>query len=150
MIRVFVYGTLKKGEPNHYWLEDSEKGDHKYVGEGLTKSKYPLVVATRYNIPFLLDSPGKGHNIKGEIYEVDRKMLSNLDILEDHPNFYVRRLEEIEFNSTTHQCWTYFLPKFKPGLLEKKMLDCYFNDPNQPYLERYLRDPAFDFKTEIL
>jgi gamma-glutamylaminecyclotransferase len=31
----------------------------------------------------------------GEIYEVDDNMLSKLDILEDHPSYYVRELDEI-------------------------------------------------------
>ena len=56
--RVFVYGTLKKGEPNHYWLTDEKNGKAVYVGSGKTSTKYPLVIASRYNIPFLLDQPG--------------------------------------------------------------------------------------------
>lgn len=59
--KVFVYGTLKKGEPNHHWLEDVQKGRHTFVSEGQTLTEYPLVVATKYNIPFLLDAPGMGH-----------------------------------------------------------------------------------------
>ena len=30
--------------------------------------RYPLVIASRYNIPFLLDKPGTGNQIRGEIY----------------------------------------------------------------------------------
>ena len=49
----------------------------------------------RYNIPYLLDKPGTGHNICGEVYEVDEKMLGKLDELEDHPTYYERRLEKV-------------------------------------------------------
>ena len=50
---------------------------------------------TRYNIPYLIDKPGSGNKIHGEVYEVDENMLRNLDILEDHPNYYQRRLEKV-------------------------------------------------------
>lgn len=33
--------------------------------------------------------------ISGEVYEVDDTMLSKLDILEDHPNYYVREIDNI-------------------------------------------------------
>ncbi len=57
---VFVYGTLKKGEPNHHWLTNQDHGSAKFVGAGTTKELYPLVIASKYNIPFLLDKPGTG------------------------------------------------------------------------------------------
>ena len=63
---VFVYGTLKTGEPNHHVLQDPTKGKKELLGVGETVSKYPLVVASRYNIPYLLDAPGKGLNVKGD------------------------------------------------------------------------------------
>ena len=56
MHRVFVYGTLKKGQPNFYLLEDAAIGLSKYVGDGVTVQKWPLVVGTPYNIPFILDN----------------------------------------------------------------------------------------------
>ena len=39
----------------------------------------------RYNIPYLLDAPGQGHCITGEVYSVDEQQLEKLDELEDHP-----------------------------------------------------------------
>ena len=59
----------------------------------LSMSKHSSNV--RYNIPYLLDMPGTGHNICGEVYEVDEKMLGKLDELEDHPTYYERRLEKV-------------------------------------------------------
>ena len=43
------YGTLKKDFPNSYCLADV-----KFVGEAQTVDKYPLIVASRFNIPYLL------------------------------------------------------------------------------------------------
>ena len=59
---VFVYGTLKKGQPNHYVME--QFGNCQFFGTGCTKLKYPLIIDTDTNLPFMLDAPGKGqvHN----------------------------------------------------------------------------------------
>ncbi|XP_075988294.1 putative gamma-glutamylcyclotransferase CG2811 isoform X2 [Anticarsia gemmatalis] len=141
--KVFVYGTLKRNEPNHHWLTNKENGVSNFVGDGVTASKYPLIIATRYNIPFLLYSPGEGHYVKGDVYEVDDKMLSKLDILEDHPNYYIREMDDIKvFNQSTNKeeiikCWVYFLKKFKPELLKRPTMESYSSaGPHQlPYME---------------
>lgn len=57
---VFVYGTLKEGEPNQHWLTNKNNGSAKLIGQATTTEKYPLVIASKYNIPFLLDKPGVG------------------------------------------------------------------------------------------
>lgn len=56
--KVFVYGTLKKEEPNHSWFSKEKGGYYKFLYEAKTKEKYPLIIGTKYNIPFLLHSPG--------------------------------------------------------------------------------------------
>ncbi|XP_045508477.1 putative gamma-glutamylcyclotransferase CG2811 isoform X3 [Colias croceus] len=129
--KVFVYGTLKRNEPNHHWLTNPEHGTGTFLTEGITKNKYPLIIATKYNIPFLLYSPGDGHHIKGEIYEVDDIMLSKLDILEDHPKWYVREIDDIlvkkpgSNDEEIVKCWVYFLKNFRPELLKRQLFECY-------------------------
>lgn len=56
----FVYGTLKRGEPNHHWLTGTDNGSATFVGTGVTQNKFPLVIASCYNIPFLIDQSGTG------------------------------------------------------------------------------------------
>lgn len=65
LLRVFVYGTLKHGQPNHYWLTDTKNGSAEFVTHGKTNNIFPLVIGTQYNVPFLLNKPGVGRNIKG-------------------------------------------------------------------------------------
>ncbi|XP_053669703.1 putative gamma-glutamylcyclotransferase CG2811 [Anopheles nili] len=138
--RVFVYGTLKRGEPNHHWLTDVTNGKARFIAKGHTTVRYPLVVASPYNIPFLLDVPGRGHFIAGEIYEVDDPMLSRLDVLEDYPKLYDRRPEVIQRveaadGTAEESCLIYLMKSFPKQLLEKPMLEEYRDCPEQPYTE---------------
>lgn len=79
--KVFVYGTLRKGGGNHSLLKDAI-----YVGKAITNEKYSMYVS---GIPYV-NPNDKETNIVGEIYQVDKKTLDNLDILEGHPSWYFR------------------------------------------------------------
>ena len=58
---LFVYGTLKRGQPNEAVMRDKESGQATLIGRGITDEKWPLVIASRYNVPYLLNVPGSGH-----------------------------------------------------------------------------------------
>lgn len=111
---VFVYGTLKKGEPNHYWLNNPENGLSKFVKRAITVAKYPLVVGQKYNTPFLLKNPGVGNHILGEVYIIDNFMLQNLDKLKGAPVYYHREIDVVRFIQSDSEgndevlCWIYF------------------------------------------
>ena len=47
---VFVYGTLKKGEPNHHWLSDTQNGFQQFLGQAETVNMFPLVIASRLDL----------------------------------------------------------------------------------------------------
>ena len=59
--KVFVYGTLKYGNPNHCHLLNAKNGYSKFMCNAVTKKKYPLVVSSTANIPFLINKEGAGH-----------------------------------------------------------------------------------------
>ncbi|XP_025922326.1 gamma-glutamylaminecyclotransferase isoform X1 [Apteryx rowi] len=96
MARVFVYGTLKQGQPNYRHMLNTAKGVAKFQGRGRTVEKYPLVIAGKYNIPYMLNIPGTGHHVAGEIYSVDDQMLQFLDEFEGCPDMYQRTPMSIE------------------------------------------------------
>ncbi|XP_038576588.1 gamma-glutamylaminecyclotransferase-like isoform X1 [Micropterus salmoides] len=96
MARVFVYGTLKKGQPNYNRMLDSANGKAEFLASARTTHKYPLVIAGNYNIPFLLNIPDQGHQVQGEIYKVDDQMLTFLDAFEGVPTMYQRTLVKLE------------------------------------------------------
>ncbi|MEE6470811.1 hypothetical protein FKM82_009070 [Ascaphus truei] len=96
MTDIFVYGTLKKGQPNDHFMINCEHGKAVFKGTGKTVDKYPLVIAEKGNIPFLLNVPGTGHHIVGEIYSVDDQLLQFLDEFECCPDMYQRSPKGIE------------------------------------------------------
>jgi len=139
---VFVYGTLKRNEPNHGYLSTS-----KFVTTACTTEKYPLVIASKYNIPFALDCAGVGNKLKGEIYSVNEESLAALDVLENHPVLYERQLQEFEVeNGTNQKAWIYLLKKFKSEMLELPFYDSYTSEGNhgKRYVPRYEREEPLD------
>ncbi len=75
---VFVYGTLKRGFPNHARF----LGGARRVGEFQTVEAYPLVLDGERLSPCLIDRPGAGKAVQGEVYAVDPPTLAALDRLE--------------------------------------------------------------------
>ncbi|CAA7038524.1 unnamed protein product [Microthlaspi erraticum] len=79
---VFTYGTLKRGFSNHVLMQDLiRSGDASFKGVYQTLEKHPLVCGP-YRVPFLLNKPGSGHHVTGELYAVSPRGLSRLDELE--------------------------------------------------------------------
>lgn len=153
--KVFVYGTLKQGQPNHSLLGQASKGGfQRLLGIGKTSNKYPLVIASRYNIPYILDHRGQGQHVLGEVYSVDELMLNNLDKLENAPAYYTRCLDPIEMVEVTNKddddlkpkqithCFIYVLQNFKRELLKLPCIDNYCpTESDKPYVTREQRDP---------
>ena len=57
---VFVYGTLKRGCPNHHLIENVQEGRAEFLANGVSSDPWPLVVYTQFNVPFVLDRRGTG------------------------------------------------------------------------------------------
>ncbi|XP_039301311.1 putative gamma-glutamylcyclotransferase CG2811 [Nilaparvata lugens] len=113
---LFVYGTLKQGEPN----QDVIKTENKIDGKEQPQSQFI--------------------NVTGEIYEINDKMLEKLDIFEECPEYYIRRKECVRLLDTqkTAECWIYFLKGHHPNLIKLEMFNNYCSNGEHglPYLER--------------
>ncbi|KAF4704629.1 hypothetical protein FOZ63_022982, partial [Perkinsus olseni] len=89
---VFVYGTLKRGCRNQkYMLPRGGSDDIVFVSAAQTAIPYPMIYDANYFFPYLLDIPGAGLLVEGEIYKVSPSKLKELDILEGCPRRYERR-----------------------------------------------------------
>lgn len=69
---------------------NESNGVARFVANATTTAAYPMVIGTRYNIPFLVNLPHHGHRVQGEIYAVDEQMQTKLDVFEGHPVRYLR------------------------------------------------------------
>jgi gamma-glutamylcyclotransferase (GGCT)/AIG2-like uncharacterized protein YtfP len=84
--RLFVYGTLKQGFRNHYYLAASN-----YLGKFVASN---IAIINRPDYPYAV--PKEGAKATGEIYELDRESLDKIDMLEDYDpgnaNSHYRRM----------------------------------------------------------
>uniref|UniRef100_A0A914PGX3 Gamma-glutamylcyclotransferase family protein n=1 Tax=Panagrolaimus davidi TaxID=227884 RepID=A0A914PGX3_9BILA len=102
-------------------MSNPETGKHKYIGPAKTVDKFPLFVASKYNIPFMLTEKGTGFRIHGELYEVDNLKMIALDLLEGYPEFYIRNKFPVEKeNGEIIDAWIYQLRELDPRLNETK------------------------------
>ncbi|GFV95892.1 gamma-glutamylaminecyclotransferase [Trichonephila clavipes] len=128
---VFVYGTLKRNEPNYDLVADPSKGKALFEGMARTVQKYPLVIASRYNIPYLLYREGVGKNVIGELYKIDEAMLAVMDELECNGKYYQRIQIEVQpfgpegDKGSPVKPWIYFLMNFREHLLDLPHLEDY-------------------------
>ena len=115
---LFVYGTLKSTKWNSHFMEDC-----KFIENGKTLEKYPLLIDS---LPYLIDKVGYGHNVQGEVWQINPRVRSMLDALEGHPNWYERKVIPIELSyGKMLDCWCYLMPD-KAGRIET-MDSKYFN-----------------------
>ena len=80
-MRLFVYGTLLRGERNHRHLAHA-----RLVDAHVTQPRFTLLDLGAY--PGLVASGAPA--VHGEIYEVDAATLRALDRFEGHPNLFRR------------------------------------------------------------
>ncbi len=85
--KVFVFGTLKQGFPNHH----INKGK-RFRTEFETKDRYPLYLVGERFSPWPVLDEGQGHRVKGEVYSVTGEELAEMDKLEriSEPDGYRR------------------------------------------------------------
>jgi gamma-glutamylcyclotransferase (GGCT)/AIG2-like uncharacterized protein YtfP len=94
-VKVFVYGTLKRGYRNDYFLESAQ-----FVGTGQTVGRFRMLLA---GFPVL---QWRGHRmtphhapVRGEVYECDAATVERLDRLESNGSMYDRQIKRIRLDS---------------------------------------------------
>ena len=100
--RVFVYGTLRKGEANWRTLLAPAQGC-----SAKTESDFTMRSCGRFPIVEI----GGTTAIAGEVFLVDDATLVLLDQLEEHPNWYERIEIDVTLDSGELQrAWIYLMP----------------------------------------
>lgn len=106
---IFVYGTLKQGEGNHRYLENSIfLGNAQVKGELLDIGPFPALLGKK-------DDISKPTWVQGEVYLVDNQTLARLDRLESEGSLYHRKSTIAHFGqhrtdrmAQTLAVWSYF------------------------------------------
>ncbi len=96
MSRVFVYGTLKRGQRNAHFMRGA-----RFLGEFTTEAVYSMYEFDDYPAVCLHGS----HAIAGEVYSVSSARFAMLDDLEWYPRFYQR----IEIETRYGDAWMYIV-----------------------------------------
>ncbi len=120
---VFVYGTSKRGFPSSGLLSGAT-----FLGEFRTVVAYPLVVGGAYFSPYLLDLPGKGSRVKGEVYAVSDAMLQTLDRYENVGTSYARKVIKVSSctdRSFVANAFVYLKCNYSNDLLVQRYLSEY-------------------------
>ncbi len=96
MPRVFVYGTLRRGESHAHLLQAA-----RYLGPHVTEPRFTLCDLGQYPAAVSWGVTA----LHGEVYEIDDALLDRLDEYEEYPAVYERRLI-----ATSHgEAWIYLL-----------------------------------------
>ena len=88
--RVFVYGTLRRGQRNHALLESG-----RLLGPFITRPLYTMLDLGAY--PAVV--PGGSTAVTGEVYAVNAQTLASLDRLEGYPRRYTREILETPYGN---------------------------------------------------
>jgi gamma-glutamylcyclotransferase (GGCT)/AIG2-like uncharacterized protein YtfP len=98
-VRLFVYGSLKRGLVHHDQLAAAV-----FESEAETAPGYALYVVGDY--PALVLDGGAGH-VQGEVYQVGEELLAALDVFEDCPRLYQRVCVRL---ADGREALAYFMP----------------------------------------
>ena len=87
MHHVFVYGTLKEGFAN-FGINAGQRAP----GVFQTVQPYPLFIIGQYFLPWLVNQPGSGEHVLGQVFKVNEQVLKDMDVLEqiDEAGWYSR------------------------------------------------------------
>ena len=102
--RLFVYGTLKRGHRNHYFLEHAE-----FVGPAITFRRAFVMWDVGFPMVAFVDPfrRSTGDRVTGELYFVDKPTLAECDHLEGHPRFYNREKTAVVYGDKVTLAWIY-------------------------------------------
>ncbi len=82
MLKIFVYGTLKRGYCNHNFIKSSQ-----FIGNAYIKG-YDLYDLKDY--PAIIKSTDDECIVYGEVYQISEQTLQLIDQLEDEGDLYNR------------------------------------------------------------
>jgi hypothetical protein len=84
---LWCYGSLQQGHLRGWILQDAiRRSQAVYCGAYRLITPHPLLLRPPNHVPALCDSPGTGHCVRGELYEIEQRAFGFL-----HENMTYRR-----------------------------------------------------------
>ncbi|CAI0441901.1 unnamed protein product [Linum tenue] len=123
-------------------------GDAAFITSGVTQQPYPLVIGPN-GIPYLINIPGQGRRVKGELYRVSSRGMVRVDELEGTRVGHYERLPiRVERNAAE----AYFADRaFGEKMWERigEGLSEYTVRDGEGYVRKENRPPGSSFLGEI-
>ena len=104
-VRLFVYGTLKRGHHNNGLLQ---RADARFMGFDTITGPFRLVSLGGFPGIIYDDRIEGANTVYGEVYHFNPDKLESFDWLEGYPRFYDRTKWRTDFMDK--KCWFYHLP----------------------------------------
>ena len=118
-VKVFVYGTLKRGYQNQAYYLPERDPNIIFIGEAETIKKFGLFDLGPY--PCVINDDKAQSVVKGEVFEINEDILKDLDYLEGYPDLYDRTKIEVVLTSHPSQpvvtAWIYLMRTTRKNLL---------------------------------
>ena len=96
MPKVFVYGTLRRGESHAQLLREAT-----FLGRYITEPKFTLCDLDEYPAVISWGTT----QISGEVYEISDALLQAIDAYEEYPELFSRR----QIRTTFGDAWIYLM-----------------------------------------
>lgn len=106
-IRVFAYGTLKRGQPNNIVLRKSGGECLGFDSVSMPSGAFMDLGGFPAIIHPISNSSAASQLVRGEVWYGSQEMLKSCDILEGHPLFY--RRTKVWSHLLTRRVWVYSL-----------------------------------------
>ncbi|WP_077618171.1 gamma-glutamylcyclotransferase [Bacillus sinesaloumensis] len=115
LTKVFVYGTLRQHETNHYLIKDARCLSRQCWTNG-------ILYDTGFGYPAMIQNSAK--RVYGELYEVTSQQLHRLDQLEGYrgegeDNHYERITQVVHTDYDTFEAYVYVYPSSIPTKLDE-------------------------------
>lgn len=137
-VNIFVFGTLKEGFPNY-----SVNNGIRLPGEFATVKQYPLYLVGERHSPWLVLDEGRGFSVKGQVFQVSKQALADMDALEriEESDGY-RRIELDVVELATQQTLRVFvygkpLEQLEQALIQSELAGEYTLKDSLTYRSRY-------------
>ena len=137
---IFVFGTLKSGFPNYHYNQ-ARQIDARFA----TAQAYPFYLVGPRFMPWLIDDPGQGLVVQGEVYRADNNQLQLMDQLEQvgQPGGYQRKMITVKNldSGELEKVFAYLKPaaQLNPALIKLGPLSVYLPEHARLYSSRRRR-----------